>query len=109
MFGFSRVENGLCTPVLTFNDEKSNAFESCKGVFKEYMDIGPVSSAAEGARVSLETTRQQTDAYRLLGATSSDASEGTLLHKGWVANQVRLPQLRSRTETKVITPAEVEV
>lgn len=85
--------------------------QGCREVLREHFKIVPVSNAAEGIRLTVPADAAP-DEYRLLGKVSGEAPfSGTLIHKGWKTESVRLPRI-TRPDARrlpVIAPAEVEL
>jgi hypothetical protein len=85
--------------------------QGCKAVLDEYFRIVPVRDESEGAKVTVPAG-YVADEYRLVGKISGQAPfSGTLMHRGWRAESVKLPRVL-RTENDrlpTIAPAEVEL
>lgn len=70
--------------------------------------IQPVMNEVEGTQVSL--SKKVTGRERLVGNVREGVSQGTLVHSGWEATHVELPQWTGTSETeRIIAPAEIEV
>ncbi len=83
--------------------------DGCRGVLREHFTIRPVRAEAEGSRVTLADGFDAT-AVRLTGNVVGSAPfHGSLSHRGWKADEVRLPRLAERHDATVIAPAEVEL
>lgn len=88
--------------------------QGVKVVLQDYFDIQPISSAEEGSLVALpHGDAGDSQKFRILsrdGAESS-SSEGRLLHRGWEALNIRLPQSmpRAAASARIIAPAEIDV
>jgi len=83
--------------------------DGCRGVLREHFTIRPVRDEAEGSRVTLADGFDAT-AVRLTGNVVGSAPfHGSLSHRGWKAEEVRLPRLAERHDATVIAPAEVEL
>lgn len=85
--------------------------QGCSTVLRDYFDIKPVHAAQEGAPLTLD---KDYDArrYRLLGrVTGEPPFQGRLLHRGWVTETVKLPELINPESARkgLIAPAEVEL
>jgi hypothetical protein len=81
----------------------------CRTVLREHFTIRPVRDEAEGSRLTLAEGFDAA-AVRLTGNVVGKAPfTGTLSHRGWRVEDVRLPKLAERHDTKVIAPAEVEL
>jgi hypothetical protein len=84
--------------------------EGCKGALKEYVDLEPIYSEAEGVEVTVPKGFDS-KAVRLTGNISGDPPfKGILRHRGWQVRRVTLPL--PTTEQKkdwILAPAEVEI
>ncbi|WP_233801618.1 DUF2760 domain-containing protein [Paraburkholderia sp. HP33-1] len=83
--------------------------EGCRATLREHFTIRPVRDEAEGSRVTLP---QGFDAssVRLTGNVVGSAPfSGSISHRGWRVDDVRLPKLADGHNAKVIAPAEVEL
>jgi hypothetical protein len=78
-------------------------------VLQEYFHITAISEAAEGTEV-IVPAGYSTDQYRLVGKlTGEPPFTGTLLHKGWKTEFVKLPRVVNTDRLPSIAPAEVEL
>ncbi|MEK6383527.1 MAG: DUF2760 domain-containing protein [Paraburkholderia tropica] len=83
--------------------------EGCRATLREHFTIRPVRGEAEGARVTLPAGFDAT-ANRVTGNVVGAAPfTGTLSHRGWRAEEVKLPKLVATHDVSVIAPAEVEL
>lgn len=85
--------------------------QGCREVLKEHFRISPVSTAEEGTKVSVPTGAESAD-YRLVGKIAGEPPfSGTLVHKGWKTEFVKLPRVVASTSDRLpaFTPAEVEL
>ena len=97
-----------------FSDEEVGAaarvvHSGCRRVLKQYFDLDPVASEAEGGAI---TVPQGFDArkIRLTGNVTGQAPfRGTLKHHGWIAREIRMPALSEALDPRVVAPAEVEM
>jgi len=81
----------------------------CRTVLREHFTIRPVRDEAEGSRVTLPEGFDAT-AIRLTGNVVGKAPfTGSISHRGWRVEDVRLPKLAASHDTAVIAPAEVEL
>ena len=81
----------------------------CRTVLREHFTIRPVRGEAEGSRVTLPEGFDAT-AVRLTGNVVGKAPfTGSLSHRGWRVEDVRLPKLAASHDTSVIAAAEVEL
>ena len=93
--------------VIPFHNEEAN----CREVLRDHFKITPVSDAAEGSRVTVPAGYAP-DEYRLLGKISGEPPfTGTLIHKGWKTEFVKLPRIIKADARRLpgIAPAEVEL
>jgi len=82
--------------------------EGCRKVLRQYVDIAPVLTDPEGARV---TVPEGFDAQRIRltgNVAGQPPFHGALKHHGWVAFAIRLPPL-PELDPKILAPAEVEL
>lgn len=87
------------------------AHQGCREVLREHFKIAPVSDAPEGSRVTVPAGYAP-DEYRLLGKISGEPPfSGTLIHKGWKTEFVKLPRIIKGDAQRLpgIAPAEVEL
>ncbi|MFZ1413047.1 MAG: DUF2760 domain-containing protein [Defluviicoccus sp.] len=83
----------------------------CKAVLAEHFRIAPVRSENEGWKISVPAG-YPADAYRLVGKISgAPPFSGTLVHRGWKTEQVKLPRVIAVSGDRLpaIAPAEVEL
>lgn len=81
----------------------------CRKVLQDHFQLKPVRSEAEGERVSLPKGFDAS-AIRLTGNITGTAPfHGTLVHRGWRADKVSLPQIAAGHDLHIIAPAEVEL
>lgn len=81
--------------------------DGCKKVLDAHAKVSPIRHEPEGARVTLE----KVDAgVSLEGSVSGKAPySGTLVHKGWRATRVSLPEPVEGHDASVIAAARVEL
>lgn len=83
--------------------------DGCRAVLREHFTIRPVRDEAEGSRVTL-ADGFDASAIRLTGNVVGSAPfHGSISHRGWKVEDVRLPRLAERHDARVIAPAEVEL
>ena len=81
----------------------------CRTVLREHFTIRPVREEAEGSRVTLPEGFDAT-AVRLTGNVVGKAPfTGSVSHRGWRVQDVRLPKLAASHDTSIIAAAEVEL
>ncbi|CAE6752853.1 DUF2760 domain-containing protein [Paraburkholderia aspalathi] len=83
--------------------------DGCRTTLREHFTIRPVRDEAEGSRVTLAEGFDATS-IRLTGNVVGKAPfNGSISHRGWRVDEVRLPKLTDSHNAKVIAPAEVEL
>ncbi|MDT4329088.1 DUF2760 domain-containing protein [Methylomonas sp. MED-D] len=83
--------------------------QGCVKAINEHFTLAPVSSDAEGNRVTLNPGFDAAS-FRLTGNIVGQAPfTGTLVHKGWQVTDLRLPKLTEGHNAKIVAPAEVEL
>lgn len=83
--------------------------EGCRATLREHFTIRPVRTEAEGSRVTIAAGFDAT-AIRLTGNVVGAAPfNGTVSHRGWRVEDVKLPKLVKSHDAKIIAPAEVEL
>jgi len=109
-----RLVDFLMEDVAAYDDNEVGAaarviHQGCRQVLQEYFKISPVSDAQEGTQVTLPAG-YATDHYRVVGKLAGEPPfTGTLVHKGWKTEFVKLPRIVSSGELPSIAPAEVEL
>lgn len=83
--------------------------EGCRATLRDHFAIRPVRSESEGSRVTLPAGFDAA-AVRLTGNVVGEAPfSGSLTHRGWRVEEVKLPQLVKTHDARIIAPAEVEL
>ena len=109
-----RLVDFLMEEVTPYEDAEVGAaarviHQGCRQVLQEYFNISPISEAQEGAQVTVPAGYSP-DRYRLVGKlTGEPPFTGTLLHKGWKTEFVKLPRIVTKEHLPSIAPAEVEL
>jgi hypothetical protein len=83
--------------------------EGCRKVVRQYLPLEPVLKDSEGASVSVP---QGFDAQRIRltgNVAGHPPFKGSLKHHGWAASEIRLPEVPTAIDPKIIAPAEVEL
>jgi hypothetical protein len=83
----------------------------CKTVLREHFSVHPIRDEAEGSAVTV-AAGYLADEYRLVGKISGEAPfSGTLVHRGWKTETVKLPRVLNTGSDRLptIAPAEVEL
>jgi len=82
--------------------------DGCRKALSTHVDIQPMRNEREGGSVTLEAA--EASAVKLVGNVSGSAPfRGTLRHRGWRAETVRLPEPVQGHDPRVLAPAEVEL
>jgi hypothetical protein len=111
-----RLVDFLMEDVAPYDDKQVGAaarvvHQGCREVLNDSFKITPISQAEEGSRITVPAS-YAADEYRLLGKISGDPPfTGTLLHKGWKTESVKLPRILKSDEKRLpsIAPAQVEL
>ena len=109
-----RLVDFLMEDITSYQDSEVGAaarviHQGCKQVLQEYFQIAAISDAAEGTQVTVPAS-YSADEYRLVGRLSGEPPfTGTLLHKGWKTEFVKLPRIVNTERLPSIAPAEVEL
>jgi hypothetical protein len=111
-----RLVDFLMEDVTPYDDKQVGAaarvvHQGCREVLNDSFKITPISQAEEGSRITVPAA-YAADEYRLLGKISGDPPfTGTLLHKGWKTESVKLPRILKSDEKHLpsIAPAQVEL
>jgi hypothetical protein len=83
--------------------------QNCQKVIKDFVEITPVRSEKEGAKVTVEEGFDPS-AIRLTGKVSGEPPfKGILRRHGWRAAELRLTPSPAEQDPAIITPAEVEI
>lgn len=98
--GFSDAEIGAVARVVHDGSRK---------VLDQYFVVKPLRDEAEESSVTVAEGFDPAT-VRLTGNVTGQAPfTGTLLHRGWKAQEVKLPKLTENHDTAIIAPAEVEL
>ncbi len=111
-----RLVDFLMDDVALYDDSRVGAAArvvhyGCRDVLQEHFKVTPISTAAEGSPVTVPEGFAA-DEYRLMGkVTGNPPFRGTLLHKGWKTESVKLPRIIKTAEKRLpsIAPALVEI
>jgi hypothetical protein len=111
-----RLLDFLMDDITAYSDAQVGAaarvvHDGCRSALKEHLSIRPVREEKEGSIVEVPADHAA-DEYRLVGRIAGEAPfTGTLVHRGWKVEEVRLPRLLRRDDDRMptIAPAEVEL
>ena len=81
----------------------------CKQALAKYVVLEPMSGRAEGETVTVSAGFDP-GSYRLSGnVTGEPPFEGKLVHKGWRAGRLNMPEFSVSGDPEIIAPMEVKV
>ena len=111
-----RLVDFLMEDVAPYDDKQVGAaarvvHQGCREVLHEHFKVTPISEAEEGSRITVPAG-YEADEYRLVGRIGGEPPfTGTLLHKGWKTESVKLPRILKASEKRLpsIAPAQVEL
>ncbi|WP_233849199.1 DUF2760 domain-containing protein [Paraburkholderia sp. HD33-4] len=83
--------------------------EGCRATLREHFTMRPVRDEAEGSRVTLPAGFDASSVRLTGNVVGSAPFSGSISHRGWRVDEVRLPKLADGHNAKVIAPAEVEL
>ncbi|WP_462319927.1 DUF2760 domain-containing protein [Halochromatium sp.] len=83
--------------------------EGCQRVLNDHLSIAPVRPEAEGAQVTLSKGFDPAAERPTGHVVGEPPFTGALVHRGWRAVEVRLPQVASSRDVRILAPAEVEL
>jgi hypothetical protein len=82
--------------------------DGCRKALAAHLELKPVRAEREGGAVTLDVL--EPNAVKLVGNVSGAAPfRGTLRHRGWRVESLRLPKLVEGYDPHVLAPAEVEL
>ncbi|MBP7148839.1 MAG: DUF2760 domain-containing protein [Acidobacteria bacterium] len=83
--------------------------EGCRRVIREHVKLAPVRGEQEGATLQVDAGYDAAE-LRLVGnLVGAPPYRGVLRHRGWRADDLKLPLLAEGHDVRVIAPAEVEL
>ena len=109
-----RLIDFLKEDVSSFSDEQVGAavrqiHEGCGKVLERYFKVEALASVSEGESLTVPKGFDPSE-YQMSGQVAGEAPyTGNLVHKGWKASALSLPERSSSLNGMVICPAEVEV
>ena len=110
----ARLLDFIAEDVASYSDDQVGA--AARGVhaglvraLQERVSFAPLRSEEEGDAVILEEGYSAAS-VRLVGSPSGEPPwKGSLVHPGWVATHVALPQPTRGGDSRILAPAEIEV
>jgi Domain of unknown function (DUF2760) len=111
-----RLVDFLMDDITTYDDAEVGAaarvvHAGCKAVLQEHFEIRPLREETEGSSVTV-AVGYAADEYRLIGRISGAGPfSGTLVHRGWKTESVKLPRIVRVDAARLLTiaPAEIEL
>ena len=111
-----RLVDFLMEDISTYVDAQVGAaarvvHEGCKVALREQLEIRSVRDDSEGSVITIPAG-YAADEYRLIGnIRGAGPFSGTLVHRGWKTERVKLPRILRADEDRLptIAPAEVEL
>lgn len=83
--------------------------EGCRKVLRQHFDLEPVRAEAENTRITVPKGFDSS-VLRLTGnIVGQPPFSGTLVHRGWRVNQVKLPRVAEGHDASIIAAAEIEL
>lgn len=83
--------------------------EGCNKAINEHFSLAPIRTEQEGSNITVPVGFDAA-AIRLTGNIVGAAPfNGTLVHKGWQATEVRLPKLTQGHNPNIVAAAEIEL
>jgi hypothetical protein len=83
--------------------------EGCRKVIGQAFDLAPVRTETEGSRLTLPKGFDAASVRLAGNIVGEPPFTGTLVHRGWRVEHVRLPRVAEGHDTRIIAQAEVEL
>ena len=109
-----RLVDFLMEDITSYDDTHVGAaarviHQGCREVLQEHFNISAISDSEEGSQVTLPAGYAK-EQYRIVGNLNGEPPfTGTLIHKGWKTEFVKLPRIVETQRLPAIAPAEVEL
>jgi len=100
MAGFSDADIGAAARVV---------HEGCARAMKQYFELRPVRTEAEGASIELPVGYDAARVRVTGNVVGEPPYRGSLAHHGWRVESVKLPSTTAGHDPRIIAPAEVEL
>ncbi|MBP5672110.1 MAG: DUF2760 domain-containing protein [Victivallales bacterium] len=110
----SRLIDFLQEDIAPYSNEQIGAavrkvHDDAHNALEKYFKLTPIRTEAEGETITLDKSFDGRQ-IRLTGKTAGEPPfRGQLLHRGWKAESINLPQRTDAVDPSVICPAEVEI
>jgi hypothetical protein len=83
--------------------------EGSKKTLDTYFTLEPIRNEDEETAITLAEGFNASEVRLTGNVVGSAPFNGTLIHKGWKATQVKLPKLAAEHDASIVAPAEVEL
>lgn len=83
--------------------------QGCQRVLREHIRIEPVRTEGEGSLITLERGFDPAEIRPTGHVVGDPPFRGALVHRGWRAAEVRLPQVANSRDVRILAAAEVEL
>lgn len=83
--------------------------EGCRKVLKQHVELEPVRPESENSRITLPKGFDASSVRVSGHIVGEPPFTGTLIHRGWRASNIQLPQLAEGHDARILAPAEVEL
>jgi hypothetical protein len=109
-----RLVDFLMEDITSYDDTQVGAaarviHQGCRQVLQEHFNISAISESEEGSQITLPAGYAK-EQYRIVGNLNGEPPfTGTLIHKGWKTEFVKLPRIVGTQRFPAIAPAEVEL
>jgi Domain of unknown function (DUF2760). len=109
-----RLVDFLQEDITGYSDQEIGAaarvvHQGCHKVLTDYVDIAPVRAEAEGSQVTLARGFDPAAVRPIGNVVGEPPFTGALVHRGWRADDVRLPKVTGSRDATILAPAEVEL
>ena len=109
-----RLVDFLEQDITTFQDAEIGAavrvvHEGCRKALRDHVTIVPLRNEEEGQKVTLEAGFSPAEVKLSGDVKGKPPYRGTLTHRGWKAEGLRLPTKTEGHDPKILAPAEVEL
>ena len=110
----SRLIDFLQEDIAPYSNEQIGAVvrkvhDDAHNALEKYFKLTPIRTEAEGDSITLDKSFDSKQ-IRLTGKTVGEPPfHGHLLHRGWKAENIALPQRTDAVDPSVVCPAEVEI
>ncbi|AKT43033.1 DUF2760 domain-containing protein [Chondromyces crocatus] len=109
-----RLIDFLQQDIASFGDAEIGAaarviHEGCRKALRDHATVSPVRSEDEGARITIASGYSPAEIKLSGNVGGSPPYTGVLTHRGWRADQIKLPVPVAGHDPHILAPAEVEL